>query len=279
MKIASFFLFSTLIGPILLSSLIAQAQISPPGLGNANTASWIAIGVRQRLDTANHKQSVTYVGVGRISNPDDENPFKKSAIIVINEEFYNQFHKHWQYSVALSYRRQNEYEDVAPYEKQSNGNGLKQEFRVYGRFSYILRTKNWKLVSTYRQEFRKFYTSSFKDWEENYQLRSRFRVQLTRSLDRNKKHNLVASAEALFSISKESNKEWTDWDYHESRFCFYYSFIPLKSSLVVSIGYMNNLIGKYGSLSDAHYMALDIIWNDPFGNLKKKKVVPDATLN
>ncbi|MDB5274003.1 MAG: hypothetical protein JWO58_2370 [Chitinophagaceae bacterium] len=253
------------------------AQISPPGLGNANTASWFAIGIRQRLDSANHKQMVTYIGTGRISDPDNYDPFKKAAILVLNKEFYNLFHKNWQYSVALSYRRQNEYAEDAPYEKQSTG--YKQEFRLYGRYSYILRNKKLKWVNTFRQEFRKFDTDKFKDWDETYQLRSRFRTQLTWNIDKRKIHSLVTSAEVLFSISKELNNGWSDFDYRESRFCLYYSFAPSQSPLVFNVGYMNNLLGKYGALTDAHYMALDIIWNDPFGSLKRKKVIPDAIFN
>ncbi|MDB5257998.1 MAG: hypothetical protein JWM14_2693 [Chitinophagaceae bacterium] len=258
---------------ILLFSTVS-AQISPPGLGDANTASWLAIGLRQRLDSANHKQYVAYAGMGRISNPDDYNPIEKTSIFVLNQEFYNQFHKHWQYSVALSYRRQNEYESTTPYEKEKVP--LKQEFRIYSRYSFIWKTSRLKWVTTYRQEFRKFYTNDFKDWEETYQLRSRTRTQLTVTLDKYKVHNIVASAEALFSLSKEES-QWGSFAYRESRFCLYYSYAPVTSPLVFSLGYMNNLIGS-SSLIDAHYIALDIIWTDPFGNLRKKKIeVQDLT--
>src|SRR5262245_2042665 len=101
------------------------AQISPPGLGETNTASWLAIGIRQSLDTASKKQSVTYVGNGTISGFGTGNPFQKQAILVINEEFYNQFQQHWQYSVAVSYRRQNQYEEYPPYEPTADR--MKQE--------------------------------------------------------------------------------------------------------------------------------------------------------
>jgi hypothetical protein len=258
----------------MLSLSTAFAQISPPGLGDAHTASWFAIGLRQRLDSANHKQYVAYVGMGRISNPDDYNPVEKNSILVLNQEFYNQFHKHWQYAVALSYRRQYEYESIAPYEKENIP--LKQEFRIYSRYSFIWKTNRLKWVTTYRQEFRKFYTEDFQDWVETYQLRSRARTQLTVTLDKYKVHNVVASAEALFSLSKEEG-DWNNFAYRESRFCLYYSYAPVTSPLVFNLGYMNNLIGS-SSLIDVHYIALDIIWTDPLGNWRKKKIeVQDLT--
>lgn len=107
-----FFIFSTV-------EYSASAQISPPGLGLANSASWFAVGVRQELDTLKAWQSVTYIGIGRKSNPDNYNPLAKPAILVMNQEFYHQFHHHWQYSFALSYRRQDEYEKLSPYEHES----------------------------------------------------------------------------------------------------------------------------------------------------------------
>src|SRR5689334_13059308 len=88
----------------LLSLGIAKAQISPPGMGETNTASWFAFGVRQSLDSSEKIQSFTYIGLGRISGPTSYNPLKYQEIFVINQEFYHRFHKHWHYSLALSYR-------------------------------------------------------------------------------------------------------------------------------------------------------------------------------
>ena len=58
------------------------------------------------------KESMTYIGIGRKSNPEgNSNPFHKQAILVINQEFYNNYVENWQYSYAISYRYQNNYED------------------------------------------------------------------------------------------------------------------------------------------------------------------------
>ncbi len=241
-----------------------MAQISPPGLGKANTADWFAFGIRQELDTIESKgwQSMSYIGLGRKSNPDNYDPLFKRTIFVINQEFYHQFHSRWQYSVALSYRRQDEYLNNPPYEHSNPG--LKQEFRFYGRFSYILKTARIKFVPTLRQEFRKFYTPGFKNLTENYQFRSRFRLQLTVNFDSKKTRRLIVSSEQLFSISKETPPNtWTGFNYRESRFSLYYSLLPKTLPFIFSIGYMNNLVGLTKTY-DVHYLAFDIVIENPF---------------
>ncbi|WP_333621834.1 hypothetical protein [Sphingobacterium multivorum] len=93
-------------------------QVSPPGLGKARTASWSVLGLRRKLDSAGTKEALTYIGLGTKSTPDDSNPFHKQAIWVLNHEVYHKFAKNQQYSYALSYRRQNVYDEAAPYHNE-----------------------------------------------------------------------------------------------------------------------------------------------------------------
>lgn len=72
----------------------ASAQISPPGLGRGHTANWVALGISKDLDSLKRWSSVSYVGLGRKSNPNNYNPLYKSVILVLNQEFYYRFHKH-----------------------------------------------------------------------------------------------------------------------------------------------------------------------------------------
>ncbi len=252
---------------LLFFSLVVSfsyAQISPPGLGRANAADWFALGIRQALDTIAGQgwQSMTYIGLGRKSNPDNFEPFLKPAILVLNQEFYHQFHDNWQYSLALSYRRQDEYADQPPYEHDNPK--LKQEFRHYGRLSYTFKTSRIKLTPTFRQEFRKFYAPDFENVSEDFQFRSRFRLKLSVNLDRNKTHRLIAGSEQLFSISKETAPgTWTDFNYRESRFLLYYSYSAKTLPVIFSVGYMNNLVGQK-SRYDVHYLAVDIVIENPF---------------
>jgi hypothetical protein len=257
----------------LLTVLGTHAQISPPGLGETNTASWFAFGVRQSLDSAGKIQFFSYVGLGRISSPASNNLLKYQDIFVLNQEFYHKFHKHWHYSLALSYRNQDEYGD----EKSFNGISPthEQEIRVYGRYMYELKIRNVKLIATYRQEFRSFFDPDFQQENDKYQLRSRFRLQAAITLDENKTHRLMASAEALFSSTQSTTPEnhWSTFGYKEARFCFYYSIDPKNSSFIYSIGYMNDLIGQAHAKS-VSYLAMDVIWENPFKAFKREILKP-----
>lgn len=245
---------------------VASAQISPPGLGEAKTASWMAIGVRQDLNSKKDWQSMTYIGLGRKSNPNNDNPAYKPSIVVLNQEFYHPFAKSWQTSFAISYRRQHEYQGQAPFAASSPS--IQQEFRLYGRLSKSFTLRGISLSPTIRQELRRFYTPEFKDSSQPLQLRSRFRIQASTHLDPDKKHKVMLSSEQLFNSSKTaSGGSWSTFAYAESRFMAYYSYSPSTLPITLDIGYMNNLIGKKAP-SMVHYIAFDIIVKNPFGQNK-----------
>jgi hypothetical protein len=240
----------------------ATAQISPPGLGRGHTANWVALGISKDLDSLKRWNSVSYVGMGRKSNPDNFNPLYKSAILVLNQEFYYRFHKHWQSSLALSYRHQNAYLDNAPF--NSEDPRFEQEFRIYGRFSYIYETPRFKMVPTFRQEFRKFYTPAFIPEDERFQLRTRLRLQVAFNLDNHKTHRLIVSSEELFSSSRFANAPgWTSWADRESRFVAYYSLSPKTLPITFDFGYMANRLGNT-TPTYVHYVAVDAIWKLPY---------------
>jgi hypothetical protein len=249
-----------------------HGQITPPGMGDAKTGSWFALGLRQGLDTSNSKQSVTYVGWGTKSHPDNRNPFQKPGMFIANEEWYHQFHPHFQYTAALSYRRQYEYGDDPPYAPESPR--LRQEIRVYGRFSYIWKSRRLRLALTFREDIRKFFTPDFRNWPETFQLRSRLRGQLGINIDPARVHRIILGAEALFPVSYNlPTSSWGIWGYKESRIACYYSVAPPDWHLSFNFGYMNNLLGTGTNLQSVHYLALDIILENPIG--KKRVVVQD----
>lgn len=248
-----------------------RAQISPPALGNTQVASWMAIGLRQGLDSANTLQSITYLGMARMSDPMGKYPFQKSAMWIVNQEVYKQFHRYWQYSLALSYRRQDLYEKTEPYTRSNPG--IRQEFRFYGRFSNIQQTSKLRVMNIVRCDIRRFLGPNFSAMDEVAQLRFRYRAQIKYDIDRVKNHHLVGSAEALFATSLlgiNDNRRWDRFRYRESRLCAYYSYTPQQIPFAFNIGYMNNLMGQ-GPASDAHYFCLDVIWENPFGPPKRMK--------
>ncbi|HCM33882.1 MAG TPA: hypothetical protein DF603_06980 [Chryseobacterium sp.] len=244
---------------------VVNAQISPPGLGDANTAFWSAFGVKRELDSLGKKQTMSYIAIGRKSSPDNDNLFSKQAIFVLNHEVYNSFAPHQQYSYAISYRRQPQYESDAPYEKENT----EQEFRIYGRYAYTFNLgKKFKLKNTVRQEFRKFFDADFHKVEEDFQLRTRIKSQLTYNLSPTNNQKLAISAEALFSVShlNEPEQHWNSFGYREMRLSAYYMFNIPHSPFTVDIGYMDDLIRDSNSIhkGGVHYLAADLIWNIPY---------------
>ncbi len=244
---------------LLLLSVVAPAaaQLSPPGLDEAVTASWQAAGIRQDLDPKGRRQSMTYVGLGLVSEhasaPD------QFAIFVLNQEFHDAFSKHFTYSYAISLRRQNSYSLHDPRAVHRD-----EEVRFYSRFSNVLHAGRLKLTSTVRPELRTFYTTSLGLAESPPQLRFRFREQAAVKVDKRGAHRVVGSAELLTSVAKEGGN-WDDFGYRESRFCLYWSLDRDTWPVVLDVGYMNNLLGRGEQLADVHYLALDVIWKNPFG--------------
>ena len=243
----------------------SYAQFSPPAVGKANNASWFAFGIKQALDTVHKKESTTYIGIGRKSTPDDNDAFNKMAILVLNQEFSNRYAKHWQYGYALSYRRQNEYESTAPFDAADPS--IRQEFRLYGRYTYLTGINKLKWKTTLRQEYRKFFNPDFTKSNEDYQLRTRLKTQLNFDLGTKKIHHLIGSAEILFSTSKKfkPTSEWTNFEYKDSRFGLYYQLTPREIPFTFDFGYGYNLIGKGAKKSGVNFLAVDVVWNNPFG--------------
>lgn len=242
-----------------------KAQISPPGLGDANTASWAAFGVKRQLDSLGKKQALSYIATGSKSSPDNDNLFPKQAIAVFNHEVYHSFAPHQQYSYAISYRRQPQYESTTPYKKENT----EQEFRVYGRYAYTFDFgKKWKLKNTVRQEFRKFFDQNFCKAEEDFQLRTRFKSQISYNVSPNNNQKLALGVEALFSINhfNTPDSQWNSFGYREMRIAAYYMVNIPHTPFTVDIGYMNDLIRDSKSIhkGGVHYVAADLIWNIPY---------------
>ncbi|MEJ4088142.1 DUF2490 domain-containing protein [Galbibacter orientalis] len=228
-------------------------------MGKVNTASWFATGIKQSLNKKETITSATYFGSGRISNPDNYNFFNKQSIYVLNEEISHRFKKNWKYALAISYRWQNKFKTTHPYELDTPK--ARQELRLYGRFYYLNSYKILDYSFSYRPEIRFFYNPDFKSATKNTQFRSRIRAKGSFNLNALKTRRIIISSEFLFSTTKTIN--WSKFEYQESRFCLYYSLIFPSEKIRLNFGYMNQLVGKK-TITDAHYLAFDIILKNPF---------------
>lgn len=248
---------------LLFLPVFASGQIIPPGLGDVDAGSWMALGLKQNMGKENSGwTSSTYIGAGRKSTPDRKNPFEKHAILVLNQEFYHRFHSRWEYSIAASYRRQDLYKEDAP--ATHDDPRFKQEMRLYGRMSYLLNISALEITPTFRQEVMKYYTPDFSDFSESMRIRSRFRIKLSFPFDTAKVHRLSLYSEQLFSMSQSGiSGDWGPFQYSDSRFAAYYTFSPRQAPFSVNIGYMCN-VAERRSDNTGHYVGVDLILKNIF---------------
>lgn len=247
---------------LFLFSISLKAQITPPGLGDTNAASWYAMGLRQKLNDDANFESMTYIGVGLKSGEDNYDINSKLAIVVINQEFYHHIKNNWKVSYAVSYRNQKDY--FKDENTNVNQTKVQQELRLYSRLSYSTSIGKVKLTQTARQELRKFVDNNWKNIDKSIQLRSRLKTQVALTVDRSKQHTLTAGAESLFSMSRtDETKKWDKLKYKEARFTLFYTYRPKDTPVAISVGYMNNLI-KNKSTHSVHYASFDLVWEDPF---------------
>lgn len=247
---------------ILLVSLFSVksiAQFSPPGMGDVNTASWLAFGVKQNLNSKKTTNSATFFGIGSSSGSEKYNPIHRKEIYVINQEITHRFKKNWEYSGAVSYRYQNKYSSEKPYHLDDPK--FRQELRFYTKLSYLNTYNSVAYSFTFRPEMRFFYNPDFKTASKKMQFRTRFRTKIALDLNATQTKKIIATAEILLASTKKEN--WEDWNYTESRFCLYYSISNPQHKVTFNIGYMNDL-AKLPVKNDAHYLALDISVNDLF---------------
>ena len=252
-----------------LITLTVFGQVSPPGLGGGDAATWFALGLRQDINAKQNTESMTYLGIGAKTEDHNNRYLNKPAIFVLNQEFFHEINKNIDLSYALSYRRQMEYD----YNEINHPihTTIQQEFRIYGRIAYTFKIGNVKFKQTARQEFRRFFDQNFKNTPEPFQLRSRLKSQVSFYLDHPNRHKLTAGAEALFSNSQsQKNNDWTGFKYKEARFTFFYTYTPQNTPLAFSLGYMNNLIEK-NTTHSVHYTSLDIVWENPLKIFDQKK--------
>ena len=210
----------------------SNAQISPTSVGDTKLADWSALGFLQKLNSKNTWESMTYLGWAS-KNTEDYNPLAERYAWVLNEAITHKKSKqNWKYSVSLSYQRKTKYShDEVGHETQS----IKQEFRTYGLLNYTFKFHRLRIVPQIRQEIRNFYTSNFAHPKDDWELRSRFRLQFIYSLDQNNIHRIIGSSEQLFVTDHHHNShDWSNFSYDDSRFMIFYSYSPPPLLLFLS---------------------------------------------
>jgi len=240
------------------------SQIFPDAVGEAKNAFWLATGFKQDILKTNVPllTSSTSIGIGRKSNPDNFNLFQKHQSFILKESLSVRLKPKWKMSLGLGYYKTRRYHDEAPFELLETP--VQHEFRLSVTPTFQWTKNRFSMAANLSQEFRKYFAPKAGSINDDIQFRTRFRLLFSVNLDKEKVHKLVATSEQLFSISKDKNPEqWTDFNYRESRFCFYYSLSPKNWHVTFDLGYMYNLIEGEKRLG-VHYLAFDVVVKNLF---------------
>ena len=241
-----------------------QGQITPPGMGETNTASWVAVGTLHHLDKSEKISLLNYLGLGSISEMSSMNPFHRVAIYVVSNELKYKFNKNWNAAIGTNYHWQN----IAVKSDAYSSDGLtgKQEIRIFTKLSYVYNKQAIKCTVTVRPEYRSFYNPDFSSYTEVNQFRLRLKGASSIPLNAQKTQKLIVGVEFLGASSKHLN--WEAFQFKDCRMSIYYSLTFPESNIKLDIGYMNDLSSK-GNIKDASYLGLNLLFLDLFKRNEK----------
>ncbi|MDW8333595.1 MAG: hypothetical protein RMM53_05200 [Bacteroidia bacterium] len=237
----------------------AIAQVAPPAMGGRHFGSWVALALRQSLDSLAKRRIIVYAGNGRISVPGGANPLARQGIFVTNAEYFHRLHPKHQFSIAFSHRFQNEYRDPPAGSGQSS---LRQEYRLYGRWFFdLFNDRRAQLSLALRHEWRLFVSPSFVFEREVFQPRWRIRAEAAAHLDSKLKHRFSFRVEQLFAASFFADRPPTKFAYRETRVSAFYSCQLPKA--ILSFGVLQ--LVNAGRPPTGVNLGMDLTLRDPFG--------------
>jgi hypothetical protein len=245
----------------------ACAQLSPPGLDGAKLVSWGAIGFNQQFSK---KLSTTIYGGGSSqSDPDNLSTFKKPAIFVLNQETLYQISEHWQIAYCTSVRSQFVYEDDAPYGKEDPP--WRKEIRHYMRLFYRYQEGKASWAYSFRPEYRTFYTPTGDPWATPVQVRLRLKIQVNIPLNESRTNLFIVANEWLGATSENSQSQWSSFEFTEDRLSTFFRHVFKKPHVFLDLGMMHQLWKDKGKkLEYTTYLSFDLLFQNPFGQLRKK---------
>jgi hypothetical protein len=236
------------------------AQISPPGLDDPHAAFWSAIGFSEKLS---ERWNLTiYAGAARESNPDDYALLRKPAIFVLNQETRYTFNKNWSLSLCTSYRTQNRYEEVDPFEKADPDK--RNEVRYYLRLYYRHSIRKFSFAYSFRPEFRTYYGEHGRLWRPvDEEVRLRLKAQVSVPLNASKSNQFILANEFLTATDHIDDRasHWTRYKFTENRLTTYFRHVFGKPSMVADLGIMHQLRsdGRYTA-----HLSVDLIFQNIF---------------
>ncbi|HWA35246.1 MAG TPA: DUF2490 domain-containing protein [Cyclobacteriaceae bacterium] len=250
-----------------LVAVPATGQLSPPGLDGARLVSWGAIGFSQQF--SNRFSATIYVGGSAQSDPDNLSTFKKPAIFVLNQETLYQFNTRWQLAFCTSLRQQFVYEEDPPYSFEEPP--WRREIRYYLRLFHRYQKGKAAWTFSFRPEYRTFFTPDGDPWASPVQIRLRAKIQVSIPLNESKTNSFVAANEWLGATSEDSQLHWSSFEFTEDRLSTFFRHAFKKPQVFLDLGLMHQLWkDERKNLQYSTYFSFDLLFQNPFGQLKKK---------
>lgn len=256
---------------ILLGIGTSKAQLTPPGLDGAKAVGWVALGVTQTLSA--HWTTTIYAGTSTQSSLANYAFWQKPAISVLNQELAYQFAQHWQVVVGGSLRFQDLYEETPPYEPKQPA--VRNEIRAYTRlfFRHTQRTKlSW--AHSFRPEYRRFFTPTWQEWPNPFQIRLRLKSQLSYPLNATNTTQFIAANEILTTLDRvrsiaSQSLSWGPYKLSEDRLSMFIRRVLKKPALTVDAGLMHQFWWDATSQKIRYttYLSVDFLFRNP---LKRK---------
>ncbi len=266
----------------LLINLSLFSQVGAEAQGG-KVSMWLALGIDQKI--SKHWVSVTDIGYGRHSDPNDLLLVKRQGLNVLTQDLIYKINKHWHFSACFGYWRRDFYTDDIPYNARSYPYQFRNEIRPYQKTYYHHQLKNIDITHVLRTDYRFYYEQTFATrWSTLFEFRLRYLQVWKIPLTKNKKNFIIPIDEILTAIDKNSsatttpkNYKWSPYQFTENRFSLYYRRSLFNQKVDIDLGimyqYWRDRPGT-NTFNTSYNLMIDIIFKEPFE--RKKKAEPNT---
>ena len=269
-------IFSLALVFFLFRQSVAYSQIGAEAQGG-KTTMWLAVGLDNEL--SKRWLSVTDLGYGRHSDPNNYELSKRLGLNVITQDFVYRLNEHWDINLSFGYWRRNFYEETKPYDEKQAPYQFRNELRPYQRLTYLHDLQNIKLSHTLRVDYRFYYDQDFKNkWTTPFEFRLRYLEKWKFPLSKSQKDWFIVIDEVLTSIDRNSSsneavlhKKWSAYQLTENRLSFYYRRMAFNKKIDLDFGIMHQYWRENGALNGfttSFNLMIDLIIRDPFSKNK-----------
>lgn len=248
------------------------AQIGAEAQGGKLTL-WTALGIDYKLSS--RWTSITDLGFGRHSDPDNTQVLKRQGLNVLTQDFIYHINTHWRIAISGGYWRRNAYQDQPPYNARNFPFEFRNELRPYQRLYYRFNLKAVKITNTFRIDERFYFTQNLHDsWTTPFEFRARYMLDARRPFTKDQANWIIVNDEVLTAVDKRYNDTWSAYQLTENRLSLYYRHNFTKQRVDVDLGLMHQYWRERPGVSNfnvSYNIMFDIILHDPFRKQKEEE--------